>query len=44
MPSAFVVIFPGCRPTDIERSTRRRDFSRPLELHLAISELGFGQE
>jgi len=25
--------FPGCRPTDMERSTRRRDFSR-IVIHL----------
>jgi len=25
--------FPGCRPTDLERSTRRRDFSR-IVIHL----------
>jgi len=25
--------FPGCRPTDVERSTRRRDF-RQIVIHL----------
>jgi len=25
--------FPGCRPTDMERSARRRDFSR-IVIHL----------